>query len=45
MPDFDGLAFSVGRRAQGVTGHFDTPSDVREFLARLLDDQSMTQAP
>jgi trehalose 6-phosphate phosphatase len=45
MPDFNGLAFSVGRRAQGVAGHFDAPSDVREFLARLLDDQSMTQAP
>src|ERR1700754_930425 len=45
MPDFDGLAFSVGRRAQGVAGHFDAPSDVREFLARLLDDQSMAHAP
>ena len=45
MPDFDGLSFSVGRRAQGVAGHFDTPGDVREFLARLLDDQSVTQAP
>lgn len=39
MPDLDGLAFSVGRRAQGVAGHFDTPSDVRDFLARLLDDE------
>ncbi|QIG96542.1 MULTISPECIES: trehalose-phosphatase [unclassified Bradyrhizobium] len=38
MPDFNGLAFSVGRRATGVAGHFDGPSDVREFLARLLDD-------
>ncbi len=38
MPDFDGLAFSVGRRARGVNGHFDSPSDVREFLARLLED-------
>jgi trehalose 6-phosphate phosphatase len=38
MPDFDGLSFSVGRRAQGVAGHFDAPKDVREFLARLLDD-------
>jgi trehalose 6-phosphate phosphatase len=38
MPDLDGLAFSVGRRAQGVDGHFDAPSDVREFLARLLED-------
>ncbi|HEX7923262.1 MAG TPA: trehalose-phosphatase [Bradyrhizobium sp.] len=37
MPDFNGLAFSVGRRATGVAGHFDAPSDVREFLARLLD--------
>ena len=45
MPDFDGLAFSVGRRARGVAGHFDTPGDVREFLARLLDDQSVTPAP
>src|SRR5882757_3898708 len=39
MPDFDGLAFSVGRRAQGVAGHFDSPSDVRKFLAHLLDDE------
>jgi trehalose 6-phosphate phosphatase len=45
MPDFDGVAFSVGRRVQGVAGHFDTPGDVREFLARLLDDQSVSQSP
>jgi trehalose 6-phosphate phosphatase len=38
MPDLGGLAFSVGRRAQGVAGHFDEPRDVRAFLARLLDD-------
>src|SRR5512139_1934809 len=37
MPDMNGLAFSVGRRARGVNGHFDAPSDVRAFLARLLD--------
>jgi trehalose 6-phosphate phosphatase len=37
MPDFNGLSFSVGRRAEGVAGHFDTPADVRDFLARLLD--------
>jgi trehalose 6-phosphate phosphatase len=36
MPDFNGLSFSVGRRVRGVEGHFDAPSDVREFLARLL---------
>src|SRR6201747_1137584 len=40
MPDMDGLAFSVGRRARGVAGHFDAPSDVREFLAHLLDDEA-----
>ena len=40
MPDLGGLAFSVGRRAQGVAGHFDEPSDVREWLAHLLDDES-----
>ncbi len=38
MPDLNGLAFSVGRRAQGVAGHFDEPADVRAFLAHLLDD-------
>jgi trehalose 6-phosphate phosphatase len=40
MPEFGGIAFSVGKEARGVAGHFDTPSDVREFLARLLDDSS-----
>jgi len=35
MPDYGGLSFSVGRRAEGVDGHFDAPSDVREFLAVL----------
>jgi trehalose 6-phosphate phosphatase len=39
MPDLGGLAFSVGRRARGVAGHFDEPGDVREWLARLLDDE------
>jgi trehalose 6-phosphate phosphatase len=45
MPDFDGLAFSVGRRAKGVAGHFDAPSDVREFLTHLLDDESDAGRP
>jgi len=45
MPDLNGLAFSVGRRAKGVAGHFDAPSDVREFLARLLDAESAARAP
>ncbi len=37
MPDLDGIAFSVGRKAQGVAGHFDSPEDVRRWLALLLD--------
>jgi len=45
MPDLDGLAFSVGRRARGVAGHFDAPSDVREFLAHLLDDERDASLP
>jgi trehalose 6-phosphate phosphatase len=45
MPDMDGLAFSVGRRAKGVAGHFDAPSDVREFLTRLLDDERDASLP
>ena len=40
MPDMNGLAFSVGRRARGVDGHFDSPSDVREFLAHLVGDDA-----
>jgi trehalose 6-phosphate phosphatase len=39
MPDFGGLSFSVGRRAQGVADHFDEPRDVREWLARLVGEQ------
>jgi trehalose 6-phosphate phosphatase len=39
MPELGGLAFSVGRRAKGVHGHFDDPSDVRAWLAHLLDDE------
>src|SRR3954463_11781592 len=45
MPDLDGVAFSVGRRARGVAGHFDSPSDVREFLAHLLDDERDASLP
>src|ERR1044072_6713221 len=41
MPDLGGQAFSVGRRAHGVAGHFDEPRDVREWLSHLLDDEKM----
>jgi len=40
MPDVGGLAFSVGRRAQGVTDYFDEPRDVRAWLARLIDGEA-----
>jgi trehalose 6-phosphate phosphatase len=38
MPEFQGTAFSVGERVKSVAGHFDAPSDVREFLARVGQD-------
>lgn len=37
MPDFNGLSFSVGRQARGVAGTFSGPSDVRRWLASLLN--------
>ena len=40
LPDLRGLAFSVGRRAQGVDHHFDEPRDVREWLAGLVDGEA-----
>src|SRR5579872_6458797 len=42
MPDLDGFAFSVGRRAQGVEGYFDAPGDVRAWLARLSDGKALS---
>jgi trehalose 6-phosphate phosphatase len=36
MPDLDGLAYSVGRKAQGVAGHFDSPHDVRLWIAQMI---------
>lgn len=40
MPDLGGLAFSVGRRVQGVAGHFDEPRDVRAWLTRLVGGEA-----
>ena len=40
MPGVGGLAFSVGRRAQGVTDYFDEPRDVRAWLAGLIDGEA-----
>lgn len=35
MPEFDGMGFSVGRRASGTAYCFPAPSDVRGWLERL----------
>jgi trehalose 6-phosphate phosphatase len=40
MADIDGIAYSVGRKAQGVAGHFDSPHDVRQWLAHMVKDQA-----
>src|ERR1700692_1494757 len=40
MPGFGGLAFSVGRRATGVADDSDDPSEVRDWLARLIGDEA-----
>jgi trehalose 6-phosphate phosphatase len=40
VPEFGGLAFSVGRHAKGVADYFDEPREVREWLARLVDDEA-----
>jgi trehalose 6-phosphate phosphatase len=41
IPDFGGLAFSVGRRVKDVVDHFDEPRDVRAWLACLIDDEAV----
>lgn len=35
IPEFEGLAFSVGGIAADVHGHFDTPEAVRSWLAKV----------
>ena len=36
MPQFRGIAISVRRRVTGVDFHFDTPSEVRAWLERIV---------
>jgi trehalose 6-phosphate phosphatase len=38
IAEFDGLAFSVGRRVVGVNGHFEKPESVRGWLAHISGD-------
>lgn len=35
VPEFDGIAISVGRMVPGVVQRFETPSDVRRWLERI----------
>jgi trehalose 6-phosphate phosphatase len=35
VPEFNGIAVSVGRRIPGIDDHFKSPSDVRAWLERL----------
>jgi trehalose 6-phosphate phosphatase len=37
--EFDGLAFSVGRKVKGVDGHFEKPEAVRNWLSRIAGDR------
>ncbi len=38
MPQYDGLAFSVSRRATGVAGMFANPQAVRDWIALVVRD-------
>jgi trehalose 6-phosphate phosphatase len=38
IPEYGGIGFSVGRVVAGTDGHFDTPQDVRAWLARIVTD-------
>jgi len=39
MPEFDGLAISVGRKIPGVASSFDSPKSVRAWLQRLVQEE------
>jgi len=36
LPEFDGIGFSVGREVQGIAGMFETPGDVRRWIAEMV---------
>jgi len=36
LPEFDGVGFSVGREVQGIAGMFETPADVRRWIAEMV---------
>jgi trehalose 6-phosphate phosphatase len=36
LPEFEGVGFSVGREVQGIAGMFETPGDVRRWIAEMV---------
>ena len=36
LPEFNGVGFSVGREMQGIAGMFETPTDVRRWIAEMV---------
>ena len=36
LPEFGGVGFSVGREMQGIAGMFETPGDVRRWIADMV---------
>jgi len=36
MPEFDGTGFSVGRHVEGIAGMFETPAQVRSWIAEMV---------
>ena len=36
MPEFDGIGFSVGRHVEGIAGMFETPAEVRSWIAEMV---------
>ena len=42
MPDLGGVAYSVGRKVPGINGRFQSPTEVRNWLARLVQKELAT---
>jgi trehalose 6-phosphate phosphatase len=42
LPEFNGIAISVGRRFAGVDEHFDSPAEVRSWLERLAGGNAIS---
>jgi trehalose 6-phosphate phosphatase len=42
MPEFGGVGFSVGREVEGIAGTFETPSDVRRWIAEMVAPKNVS---